>query len=302
MKVLGLSAGRPMGNSEILLKEALLGAEEHGAEGEMIRLQDLSIKPCTGCEACTVSRLKTGANKGCIIKNDHYPFLLDKMAESDGIILSFPSYCFRPPGLVMNIKDRSAGIGDSYFKKAAQKPKVGATIAVAGFTGISLMRTMTNYSFPPGVKLIDQMMVTHTSRPGQVLLNDEAIARAKKLGGNLSLAMKVPFEEARYVGEEYGGCPICHSDLLWVQGKYVQCPTCYIKGTVEIKGDTIRFVFEEKEKQISWHGKPGFSKEHDDALRRNQQIMDENRQEINDKSQKYRAYNKIIAPPPLKEN
>jgi multimeric flavodoxin WrbA len=302
VKVLGLSAGRPMGNSEILLKEALMGAEEFGAEGEMIRLHDLNIKYCTGCEACTTGRLKTGVHTDCVIKNDHFPFLMDKMGEADGIILSFPSYCFRPPGLVMTIKDRSAGIGEGYFKKAAQKPKVGATIAIGGFTGLSLMRTMTNYCFPPGVKLIDQMMVSHTSRPGQVVMNDEALNRAGKLGSNLGQAMKVPFEEANYVGEEYGGCPLCHGDLLWVRGNYVQCPTCYIKGTIEKKGDAIRFVFDEKEREISWHGKPSFSKVHDDALQHNQQIMDDNKKEIKEKTEKYRAYNKIVSPPPLKKD
>jgi multimeric flavodoxin WrbA len=42
-----------MGNSEILLKQALMEAEKlSGAEVEIIRLMDLTIKPCTGCESC----------------------------------------------------------------------------------------------------------------------------------------------------------------------------------------------------------------------------------------------------------
>ena len=49
MNVLGLSCDRQMGNSEILMKEALMGAKEvSGAEVEIIRLMDLSIKPCDG--------------------------------------------------------------------------------------------------------------------------------------------------------------------------------------------------------------------------------------------------------------
>ena len=44
MSILGLSCGRRMGNSEVLLKEALMGVEEvTGAEVEIIRLVDLSI-------------------------------------------------------------------------------------------------------------------------------------------------------------------------------------------------------------------------------------------------------------------
>ena len=47
MKVLGLTCGRRLSNTEILVKEALMGAEEMGVEVEIVRLMDLSIKPCT---------------------------------------------------------------------------------------------------------------------------------------------------------------------------------------------------------------------------------------------------------------
>ena len=47
MKLLGISCGRKMGNSEILLREALMGAEELGSETEIISLLDVDIKPCT---------------------------------------------------------------------------------------------------------------------------------------------------------------------------------------------------------------------------------------------------------------
>ena len=57
-----------MGNSEILLKEALMAAEERsGAEVEIIRLMDLTIKPCTGCEACAKKRSR-GEKLECVLK------------------------------------------------------------------------------------------------------------------------------------------------------------------------------------------------------------------------------------------
>ena len=46
MKILGISGGRKMGNSEILLKEALMGAKEEGADVEFIRMLDMDIRPC----------------------------------------------------------------------------------------------------------------------------------------------------------------------------------------------------------------------------------------------------------------
>lgn len=41
MKILGLSCGRRLSNTEILAKEALMGAEEAGAEVELVHLHDL---------------------------------------------------------------------------------------------------------------------------------------------------------------------------------------------------------------------------------------------------------------------
>ena len=60
MNILGVICGRRMGNSEVLLKETLMGAGEvSGADAEIIRLTDLSIKPCKGCEVCMMTRLRT---------------------------------------------------------------------------------------------------------------------------------------------------------------------------------------------------------------------------------------------------
>ena len=47
MKVLGVVAShRFLGNTEILVKEALMGAEEQGAEVEVMRWTDYEILPC----------------------------------------------------------------------------------------------------------------------------------------------------------------------------------------------------------------------------------------------------------------
>jgi len=54
-KVLGLiGSARRWGNSEVLVREALLGAQKTGASTEMLRLTDLHIEPCTGCMRCAV--------------------------------------------------------------------------------------------------------------------------------------------------------------------------------------------------------------------------------------------------------
>ena len=58
MKILALNGSfRKNGNTEILLKQALMGAESEGASVEMIRLTDYKIGPCRGCGLCLFGKM-----------------------------------------------------------------------------------------------------------------------------------------------------------------------------------------------------------------------------------------------------
>ena len=83
MKVLGISAGRKEGNSELLLKQALLACEDAGNEVQFIRLHDYYIKPCVGCEACTMLLSSMKAPK-CKYgwDEDDIRFLMDQIQSS----------------------------------------------------------------------------------------------------------------------------------------------------------------------------------------------------------------------------
>ena len=84
MKVLGLSAGTLNGANDSLCKEALMAAQEAGAEIEFINVTQLDIKHCTGCKACVMG-LFSGRGNGCVLKDD-LQWLIDKMFDADGII------------------------------------------------------------------------------------------------------------------------------------------------------------------------------------------------------------------------
>ena len=84
-KVLGISASpRVEGNSDLLLRQALAGAEAAGAETEYIRLRDLNIAPCIECNSC----YKSGA---CVVEDD-YQMLSSKMLEADRLIFATPIF------------------------------------------------------------------------------------------------------------------------------------------------------------------------------------------------------------------
>ena len=98
MKVLGISCGRRMSNTEIMVKEALMGAEEAGAEVEFLRLHDFNIKPCTGCNSCVIDLMEKGGGGKCTIKDDDFAFIDDKIMDCDGLILGSPIYEKSPTG------------------------------------------------------------------------------------------------------------------------------------------------------------------------------------------------------------
>ena len=95
MKLLGLSCGRRMQNTEVLVKGAMMAAEESGADVGMIRLLDLDIKPCSGCTLC-VQSLRQGGPGKCSIKDDLH-FVDEQLMACDGLILGAPLYVLGTP-------------------------------------------------------------------------------------------------------------------------------------------------------------------------------------------------------------
>lgn len=85
MKVLGIMGSpRIGGNSDILLDQALLGAEAAGAEVEKILLVKKKISGCYDCKKCN----ETGI---CAVKDDMLE-IHEKILDTDVIIHSVPVY------------------------------------------------------------------------------------------------------------------------------------------------------------------------------------------------------------------
>ena len=99
IKVLGLlGSPRRKGNNELLLDQALSGAQSEGAEVEKIILNELDITPCQACGGC----LPAGE---CIIQDDMeqiYPEL--KLAQH--LILASPVFFLDLPAQVKLLIDR----------------------------------------------------------------------------------------------------------------------------------------------------------------------------------------------------
>jgi multimeric flavodoxin WrbA len=85
MKILGIATSPRKGaNSQSLVEHILAGAKKAGAKTELVRLCDMDISPCTGCNSCKSSG-------ECIIEDDMEE-LWEKMAKADAIVLGSPVY------------------------------------------------------------------------------------------------------------------------------------------------------------------------------------------------------------------
>ena len=106
-KVMGITAGRKNGNSEILLKEALTVCEAAGADVTMINLRDFHLVDCTGCTSCTKA-MSQGKYNGCVLDDkDDKKKIMDAMLAQDAVIFSVPTYDLMPASVYLTFAHRS---------------------------------------------------------------------------------------------------------------------------------------------------------------------------------------------------
>ena len=299
-KIIGLSCGRKNGNSEILLKEACMGAEELGVESEIIRAMDLRIKPCKGCESCSMA-FAQGKEPRCAIKDDDVPWILEKTCLEDcGLIVSVPTYHLRANGYFEIICDRLLPtlLANRWIN---EKTRVGGVICVGGgeLDWTPLTRTTVNIFVQESRLLVDQIQVNGATAPGSVLMNEKALARARQLGRNIARAMMMPIEEVKFVGDETAvSCPVCHCNVLQVPDDFphVVCPVCDVNGVISREGDKMKVKWNEEDAQHPRFSEYGVSKHMEEVGMKQGKFFGEDQAKAKELIKKYISYGKIIKP------
>lgn len=260
MKIFGITAGRKMGNTEILLREAFEAAQEMGAEVEMVNLHDMKILPCDGCEGCTV-RMTRGGRPQCVHHGkDDMDLIMDKFLAADGVIISVPSFVLQPQGIYKVFIDRwlpyeaALLIEAGVIERAPQR--VAGLITAGGSTQNWMTLTLPALQmsmFMQSIKVVDQMMATRVARPAHVVLKPELLERARLLGQRVVQAIQTPYDEVKWLGDpNEGWCQVCHSNLL-MQGKphwdgttyEIECAMCGAGGTLKMEDGKAKFVVAE---------------------------------------------------------
>lgn len=134
-KVLILSGSpRKSGNSDILCDEFAKGAIESGNDVEKIRVFEKNIGYCRACYACK----KSGV---CVIKDDMAE-LLQKMIDSDVIVLASPVYFYSIDAQLKAVIDRTVARWEEvrdkefyYIVTAADEERASAETTLACFRG-----------------------------------------------------------------------------------------------------------------------------------------------------------------------
>jgi len=121
MKVLGIvGSPRKGGNSEVMVKAALKGAEKKGAQTKLINLTQIKLGGCIACMYCK-------SHDSCSIKDD-MPY--KEINDADVLVIGFPVYMFNMNSHTKAFIDRLFPyIGSDYKAKVNKKTLVVAAQA-----------------------------------------------------------------------------------------------------------------------------------------------------------------------------
>jgi len=125
MKILAIN-GSPRGMKGAtgrLLEEVLAGAEQAGAEVEIVCLSDTPIQPCVACDACH----RVGV---CGIRDD-YEVIKGKLEACDAFVLASPNFIFSITAQLKCLVDRLNGLAH----RTALEGKYAALVETSGGGG-----------------------------------------------------------------------------------------------------------------------------------------------------------------------
>ena len=189
IKVLGI-AGSPRrgGNTDLLLDEALKGAQEAGAEVEKIYARDYKIAPCIECNMC----FKDGK---CVVQ-DKMQTIYPKLLEADRIIFASPIFFMGITGWAKALIDRCQALWAKKYvlKEPVVEPerksqRKGIFISVGGTKGKSLfegaIRTIKTFFDAIDVTYSGELLYRSIDDKGEIKEHPTALQEAYEAGRKL---------------------------------------------------------------------------------------------------------------------
>jgi multimeric flavodoxin WrbA len=185
LKVLGIMGSpRIKGNSDLLLDEALKGAQEQKAETEKIVVDKLNLTACREYYAC----LKDGK---CVIKDD-MDEIYRKLLDADIIIVASPIFFYTVSAQLMLLISRCQAIwARKYVLKDLDIPmRKGAFIAVGATRGQKLFdgpKLTVHYFFQAiNVEYKEELLVRGVDKRGEIKDHPDILTAAYELGKRIA--------------------------------------------------------------------------------------------------------------------
>ena len=280
-----------MGNSEIMVKQALMGAEEMGAQVAFLRGFDLKIDMCDNCTACDQAFMRgTAPMKMCVKKNDDMKYLYDWIYNADAMVFGGAVWALGMPGQVRLLTDKL--IMDQYMAQVTNEERIArgepedklvdkrmfrkryaGLISQGGartkdWTAFGLqhlnMLCMSNQTV-----VVDQIEAWDMTRRISAAMDEELMERCRRMGHNLVEAVNSGEKYAEYKGDNDYRCPVCHLNLMTFEGdNQVICAQCGVKGTVTMEDGRVVFNFP-KEQIPHSRSRIGGLQDHNNEVRSN---------------------------------
>jgi len=172
MKVLGISSSpRKTGNTALMVKEVLRGAELEGAETEFLTVSGKKFQPCDGCYSCI--------GKGVCHIEDDMQQVHEKMIEADGILFGVPVYFYSMNAHAKIIMDRTFCLNTPERTLAN---KVGGVVGIAGSIGIIDILKDFYFFFAVRQMLPANFVAAYATNKGDIQQREQGMNAAKNLG------------------------------------------------------------------------------------------------------------------------
>jgi multimeric flavodoxin WrbA len=187
MKVIAFNGSpREDGNTAILIRRVLEVLEQNGIYTELYQLGKKDIRGCIACYECFKNK-----DQRCAVKDDAANVCIEKMIESDGIILGSPTYFTDVSAEMKALIDRSGFVAKANGDML--KRKVGAAVVAARRAGSVHVFDSINHLF-----LISQMIVPGSNywnmgiglNKGDVENDKEGLKTMQVLGENMAWLLK----------------------------------------------------------------------------------------------------------------
>ena len=196
IKILGVGGSpRKHGNTDVLLRSVLEGAEKAGATTEAVYLRDYQYQPCIGCEWCRKENKCTGLKDGMQLI---YP----KIIESCGLVMISPTHNYNVTAWIKAFIDRLYcfySYTNDYPRGWSSELAGQGRKAIIGAIGEqtdpeeAIGLTMQAMRLPLsalGYEVIGELPVIGIFHKGRVKEDEETLKRAETLGIELAHRLK----------------------------------------------------------------------------------------------------------------